>query len=80
MSIQQNVKPVLYKKKIQFSVSTLSMSKTVPFQAIPFDVSTQFKCKYSLIVKNISISNYSVYSNSSKSNNSLKHRYAVSSI
>ena len=35
---------------IQFSVSTVSMSKTVQFQTI------QFKCKYSLIVKNISIS------------------------
>ena len=26
------------------------MSKTVPFQAIQFSISTQFKCKYSLIV------------------------------
>ena len=34
------------------------MSKTVQFQIIQF--STQFKCKYSLIVKNISISSYSV--------------------
>ena len=32
----------------------------------------QFKCKYSLIVKNISISSYSVYSNSS---NSAKYKY-----
>ena len=31
------------------------MSKTVPFQTIQFSISTQFKCKYSLIVKNISI-------------------------
>ena len=27
------------------------MSKTVPFQTIQFSISTQFKCKYSLIVK-----------------------------
>ena len=45
---------------IQFSVSTVSMSKTVQFQKIQFSMSTQFKCKYSLIVKNISISSYSV--------------------
>ena len=36
------------------------MSKTVQFQIIQFSISTQFKCKYSLIVKNISISSYSV--------------------
>ena len=47
-------------KTIQFSVSTVSVSKTVPFQAIQFSISTHFKCKYSLIVKNISISSYSV--------------------
>ena len=34
-----------------------------------------FKCNYDLIVKNISISNYSVYSK-----NSVLHKYAVSSI
>ena len=45
---------------IQFSVSTVSMSKTVQFQTTQFSISTQFKCKYSLIVKNISISTYSV--------------------
>ena len=45
---------------IQFSVSKVSMSKTVQFQIIQFSISTQFKYKYSLIVKNISISNYSV--------------------
>ena len=44
----------------QFSVSTVSMSKTIPFQTIQFSISTQFKCKYSLIVKTISISSYSV--------------------
>ncbi len=51
---QLNVKTVLY-ITIQFSVSTVSVSKTVPFQTIWFSISTQFKCKYSLIVKNISV-------------------------
>ena len=45
---------------IQFSVSTVSMSKTVQFKTIQFSISTQFKCKYSLIMKNISISSNSV--------------------
>ena len=31
------------------------MSKTAPFQTIQLSISTQFKYKYSLIVKNISI-------------------------
>ena len=43
---------------IQFSVSKVSKSKTVQFKIIQFRA--QFKCKYSLIVKNISISSYSV--------------------
>ena len=41
---------------VQFSASTISMSKTVQFQTIQFSKSTQFKCKYSLIVKNIQFS------------------------
>ena len=45
---------------IQFSVSTVSMSKIVQFKTIQFSKSTQFKSKYGLIVKNISISSYSV--------------------
>ena len=45
---------------IQFSVSTVPMSKTVQFQTIQFSISAQFKWKYSLIVKNISTSSYSV--------------------
>ena len=53
------------------------MSKTAPFQTIQFSISTQFKSKYSLIVKNISISSYSVKSISSNSNNSVQHEYAV---
>ena len=44
---------------ILFSVSTVSMSKTVQFHIIQFSISILFKCKYSLIVKNISISSYS---------------------
>ena len=31
------------------------MSKTVPFQTIQLSISTKFKCKYNLIVKNISL-------------------------
>ena len=34
--------------------------KIALFQKIQFRISTQLKCKYSLIVKNISISSYSV--------------------
>ena len=44
-----NDKTVLY-ITIQFNVSRVSMSKTVPFQTIQFSMSTQFKCKYCLIV------------------------------
>ena len=45
---------------MQFSVSTVSISKTIQFQIIQFNLSTQFQRKYGLIVKNISISSYSV--------------------
>ena len=45
---------------IQFSLSTVLLSKTLQFQIIQFSISTQFKYKYSLIVKNVSISSYSV--------------------
>ena len=34
--------------------------KIVRFQIIQFSISTQFKCKYGCIVKNISISSYPV--------------------
>ena len=50
---------------IQLSVNTVLMSKTVLFKTIQLSTSTQFKCMYGLIVKNISISSYSVYSNNS---------------
>ena len=36
---------------IQFSVSTVLLSKTVQFQIIQLSISMQLKCKYSLIVK-----------------------------
>ena len=36
------------------------MSKTILFEIIQFIISMQFKYKYSLIVKNISISSYSI--------------------
>ena len=45
---------------IPFSISTVLMSKTVQFQIIQFSISVQFECKSGLIVKNISISSYSV--------------------
>ena len=38
---QLNVKTILF-QAIQFSVSTISMSKTVLFQVIQFCISTQF--------------------------------------
>ena len=67
MSTPSNCQNYFYFKRfkqlhitIQFSVSTVSISKTVKFQKIQFSISMQFKCKYSLIVKNISISSYSV--------------------
>ena len=72
MSTQFNCQKHFYLKlfkqlyiTIQFSVSAVSVSKTVQFQIIQFSISTQFECKYGLIVKNISISSYSVYSNNS---------------
>ena len=53
-----------------FNTKSIFM-KIVLFQAIQFSISTQLKCKYSSIVKNISISSYSVLSNSSNSANSV---------
>ena len=46
----------------QFSLVLVQFQsqKTVQFQIIQFIISTQFKCKYNLIVKNISISSNSV--------------------
>ena len=42
-----------------FNAKSIFM-KIILFQTIQFSISTQFKCKYSLIVKNIPISSYSV--------------------
>ena len=36
---------------IQFSISTVSVSKIVQIKTIQFSKSTEFKCKYSLIIK-----------------------------
>ena len=49
---QLNVKTDLY-KTMQFSVSIVSMSETVPFQIIQFSISTQFKCKYTVKLSKI---------------------------
>ena len=37
-----------------------NVKKTVLFQIIQSSISTQFKCKYGLIAKNISIPSYSI--------------------
>ena len=50
---------MLYQFCWLFNTKSIFM-KIVLFQTIQFSLSTQFKCKYSLIVKNISISSYSV--------------------
>ena len=42
-----------------FNAKSIFMN-IVLLQTIQFRISTEFKCKYSLIVKNISISSYSV--------------------
>ena len=47
---------------IQLSVNTVLMSKNSSISNNSVSISTQFKCKYSSIVKNVSISSYSVYS------------------
>ncbi len=61
---QLNVKTVDI-KQISFVHVQFQCQKTVPFQRIQFSISTKFKCKYGLIVKNISISSYLVYSKNS---------------
>ena len=54
-----------YIKQINLVEVKSQWQKIVPFQIIQFSISMQFKCKYGLFVKNISISSYSVYSNNS---------------
>ena len=46
----------------QFSLVYIQFQcqKAVPFQIIQFSLNTQFKCKYGLIAKNISILSNSV--------------------
>ncbi len=66
-------------KSVQSKYS-FNVKKTVLFQIIQFSISTQFKRKYGLIVEKLSISSYSVLSNSSNLKNSVYHKYAVSSI
>ena len=39
---------------------SFNVKKTILFQIFQFSISTQFKYKYGLIVKDISISSYSV--------------------
>ena len=56
---QSHVKTVSC-QTIKLSVNTVTMSKTVLFEVFQFSISTLFKCKYGFIVKNISISSYSV--------------------
>ena len=43
-----------------FNAKSIFKQISVLFQTIQFRINTQFKCKYSLIVKYISISSYSV--------------------
>ena len=50
----------IYIKQIGLVLVQFQCQKTVLFQIIQFSISTQFECKYGLIVKNISISSYSV--------------------
>ena len=56
---------------IKFSVSTVSMSKPVQFQTIQFSISTQFRCKYNLIVKYRFFLHSGKCQNSSMLNNSV---------
>ena len=54
-----------YIKQISLVKVQVQCQKIVLFQIIQYCISTQFKCKYDLIVNNISISSYSVLSNNS---------------
>ena len=49
-----------YIKQISLVQVQFQCQKTVQFQIIQFSISTLFKCKYGLIIKNFSIWNYSV--------------------
>ena len=60
----QKTVAVICNNSVKYKYS-FNVEKTVLFQTIQLSTSMQFKCKYGLIVKNISISSYSVYSNNS---------------
>ena len=49
-----------YIKQFSLVYVQFKCQKTVPFKIIQFSMSTQFKCKYGLIVKKIYISSHSV--------------------
>ena len=49
---QLNIKTVQF-QKIQFNISTVSMSKTFLFQTIQFSLNTQFKYQNSSISSNL---------------------------
>ena len=49
-----------YVKQLSLVKIQFQFQKTVLFQIIQFSINMQFKCKYGLIVKNISISSYLV--------------------
>ena len=57
---QLNIKRVLF-QTIQFSVSTVSMSKTVVFQTIQFSINTQLKYQNSSILNNLVYHKYADY-------------------
>ena len=72
MSIQYNGQKHFYFKlfkqlyvTIQLGVNPVLMSKNSSISNNSVKLSTQLKWKYGLIVKNIFISSYSVYSNNS---------------
>ena len=56
----QTIQAVICNNSVKCKYSFDVEKKTVLFEIIQLSISTQFKCKYGLIVKNISISNNSV--------------------
>ena len=55
----QKTVAVICNNSVKFKYN-FNVEKTVLFQTVQLSTSTQFKCKYGLIVKNISILSYSV--------------------
>ena len=60
----QTIQAVICNNSVKCKYS-FNVEKIVLFKLIQLSISTQFKCKYGLIVKAFSISSYSVYSNNS---------------